>query len=94
MTSASYLNEHLTTIDPGVDHSVKLFPNPTSEALFIESDQSGSFSIYALSGRLVSSGVFGAFSKVDLSLLEGGVYLMVMTAENGGVLTKKIEILH
>ena len=94
VTSASYLNEHLTAIDPGFDHSVKLFPNPTSEALFIESDQSGSFSIYALSGRLVSSGVFGAFSKVDLSLLGGGLYLMVMTVENGGVLTKKIEILH
>lgn len=64
----------------------RMFPNPASSDLYIESDQQiSSVEIIALSGRVVYSGVFSHWTcHIDVSSIQSGLYL-VKTGTSGGV---------
>lgn len=59
-----------------VERRIKVYPNPINELLIIESDFEQNFSIYNLSGQIVSSGIVNFRSTLDCSELERGVYIL------------------
>ncbi len=72
---------------------IRLYPNPVSGNLFIESKKEAKFttSIYDINGRLLI--VANSSPSIDLSELKNGMYLVkVATAEKE--LTRKITVAH
>lgn len=66
----------LTTLN---SEQAKIFPNPSSDYIFITSNYSELFSycIYNLQGKLISTGQ--CINKVDISLLSNGFYILELT---------------
>lgn len=57
--------------------NLKLFPNPTSDSFTIAGvQQKLALNIYSLSGQLVHTQTYVPDSKIDISKLESGVYLV------------------
>ncbi len=75
------------------DARFRLFPNPTTEAVYIESDTPlVQVEIWSLSGRKVYQNTSPAdFSvRVDLQGLAPGIYLVKITLNSGEVLSQKL----
>jgi len=94
VTEASYLTEHLTSTESYTASSIRLFPNPTFGQIKIESDLRGNYLLFDLTGKLIKKDVYEAFTKIDLSTFKSGFYIITLIAENGQIITKKIEIVH
>jgi hypothetical protein len=94
VTAASYLTEHLTSTESYATGSVKLFPNPTSGRINIESDLRGNYLLFDLTGKLIKRDEFEAFTKIDLSSVKSGLYTITLIAKNGQMISKRVEILH
>jgi hypothetical protein len=85
---------------PGLDY-VNLYPNPVSDRLnvdlVLEQGKKILFRVYDLGGRIISDEgkpeVFGEGGQyrhqLDVSQLQGGLYLLVMTDEEGARLTRR-----
>ena len=61
-----------------------LYPNPTSEKLFIGSNQNGIFSykIFDLLGRLLQTGIVENNGSIDISALKESCFLFQLEMEN------------
>ena len=94
VTEASYLTEHLTSTESYTASSIRLFPNPTFGQIKIESDLRGNYLLFDLTGKLIKKDVYEVFTKIDLSTFKSGFYIITLIAENGQIITKKIEIVH
>lgn len=70
-------------IEGEVATRLKLFPNPASDFIEISSDESGTLRIFDCTGKLVGSQPFAHSQKVDLSLLENGMYLFILEGITG-----------
>ena len=55
------------------ENNIRIYPNPVQETLNIESDESVSFKIYDLDGRLLLN---GDGKSIDVSALKAGTYLL------------------
>ena len=65
----------VSAIINGVEAEVSVFPNPTYDKIFMESNIEGlSYELFDVRGKRVESGVFG--EEVDLSNFASGAYLM------------------
>lgn len=53
-----------------------VYPNPTSDGFYIKGISQGEVSIYSISGQLILQDTFEASTKIDLSQIESGVYLV------------------
>lgn len=53
-----------------------VYPNPTSNGFYIKGISQGEVSIYSISGQLILQDTFEASTKIDLSRMESGVYLV------------------
>lgn len=56
--------------------ALTLYPNPTSDGFYINGASQGDVSIYSISGQLMLRQAFDATTKIDLSQMESGVYLV------------------
>ena len=63
--------------------SIRIFPNPTTDAVSIETDQPlGSFEIYSLSGKLVGKGTI-ANARISFAHYAKGTYVIRLLGTDG-----------
>lgn len=62
--------------------AVSIYPNPTSEKLFIETQNATQWAIYDVQGRMVFSGRSDGNKTIDVSTFKNGVYVLT-TASHG-----------
>lgn len=79
-----------TSIGEGWDPGIRLFPNPVTDILSIESDRPlREVSVFTIDGQLVKQ--HSGSGAVDLSETESGIYLIQVTDETGRTLTEKVR---
>lgn len=74
-------SEYITVVDAtGMDDAsagrIRLYPNPVTDVLHIECNQSFGYRIFSLTGRLMVSG--NDRTEVDMGSFEPGIYVMVI----------------
>jgi endonuclease I len=78
-----------------IAENISVYPNPTSEIIWVEDNTSFSvnnYSIYDISGRRILFNTFNASEKkVDVSNLNSGVYLLELVSSERKI-TKKIVV--
>jgi len=96
--SAVFTESALLTVSLGTDkneqRSFRLYPNPTSSAVYVDYDDVGSASVivWDINGRLIKSQLIqNSGSSIDLSDLASGVYLFKVTTANGSTNKKVIK---
>ena len=63
---------------------IKVFPNPASNTITIETPNKGSLSIHNISGQqLLQQTITEPTTTIDISILPSGVYLVKVFGENG-----------
>ena len=73
------------------EKNIMIYPNPVKDVIFIESEENGICKIYDLSGRCVLSKKLTDQGRIDISILQKGVYFLRFFG-NSSNLTKKIII--
>ncbi len=77
---------YLTGINITEDYfsDVRLFPNPLTEKIFLNSDRNSSFDykLYTTCGALLNTGFFSKDNPIDLAIFSPGVYLLTLTAQS------------
>ena len=72
-------------------NSVKLYPNPVSDRLFIKStEQIESVSIYNINGQLVKQAI-ETTNGIDVSVLPSGVYMIQINTSNNSINQKFLK---
>jgi len=96
-TPAYFCMDNFTTKDGvgfeqiTVHNHIKLYPNPVIDQLNIDLDQlkAHSLQIYDANGRLLSERINPSIhTKIDVSMLQNGIYFMQIVTDNA-VITKK-----
>ncbi len=84
--------ENIIGLEEEIGNSFELFPNPTSNLITVELEESVSYKIYSILGKeVLLSGVLQKGNKtLDLADLDNGMYTIQMTNEHGLTTTKKI----
>jgi hypothetical protein len=74
------------------NNSVKLFPNPAKDKLYIESDFSNlTVSVFDITGKKAGDYKFkSSFGSIDVSTLVSGVYFIRIQSESGSIVKKFI----
>src|SRR5690606_19120062 len=76
-------------LETSVFHEVKMYPNPTSGLLYIESTQEvQSYEMYNLIGQQLLKGNFTG--SIDMKDISKGTYIIRLTTPNGEVFTDKV----
>ena len=74
-------------------HLLKVYPNPTSGVVFIETLSSGELYIYNSSGQLINKKeIEGELSTIGISEQSSGIYFFKFISENGGISINKITL--
>jgi hypothetical protein len=72
--------------------SVLVYPNPASEYIFIDGvDSEAKAQIYAITGQLIKDVTFTNETKISLSDVTAGIYLVKISIENSSI-TRKIIV--
>jgi len=75
-----------------------IFPNPADGQVVIRTEPGDAnhyaFTLYTLAGSPLVSGEFRKETTVDTRGLEPGFYLLHFSSASGGVVTRKLLILH
>ncbi len=72
------------------DLDLNIYPNPATEYMMIDLNQNATISIYSLAGTLVKSiDIDGNNSKVDISDLADGAYLLKLYSTEGAYLSSQ-----
>jgi len=73
-----------------LDRVISVYPNPAKHNLTLTSDVNATFtySLYDLTGRVVASGNFYGSANINLSSIEGGVYLLRLESEKNQTFKK------
>lgn len=80
-----------TAIGDNEIQNLQLFPNPVNDILLIRSESAiVSLELYALTGTKVKQESGSQINSVDLSLLASGIYILVLTDDNGNQTITKI----
>jgi hypothetical protein len=76
-------------LETSVFNEVKMYPNPTSGLLYIETSQEfQSYEVYNLIGQRLLSGSFTG--SIDMKDISKGTYIIRLTTPNGEVFTEKV----
>jgi hypothetical protein len=73
----------LSAEDNSLEAQIKVFPNPTSQSLFVSHPELNSFSIQIsdLNGKEIYSGVIAKEAPLDISNYSQGMYLVTITSK-------------
>lgn len=80
------------SIDSFDQKFITIYPNPTSETLYIDlknNTQAVKANLYNLEGKLIQTLKLASTQEIDVKNLNMGMYLLVLEDENGNVLNKK-----
>lgn len=69
--------------------NARIYPNPTEEKLFVETDGSVSYTLFDLSGKAILNGEMSAGS-ISLSSIESGTYVLHLADEAGRITQLKV----
>ncbi len=69
---------------------ITLYPNPTNEGFYIKGLPQGVVTIYSISGQYIKHQKFDAQTKIDLSEMESGVYLVQVQGKDVSYILKKL----
>ena len=97
LTKQWAVNLHATGINSINADNIKVYPNPVTGKLFIESDSKEtitSIALTSLNGSLVSkqSGTSDHIQVVDVQNISSGVYILSVTDRTGTVVYKKVMV--
>ncbi len=81
--------DELTSVEQSPKLSLKVHPNPTTNVVFVESNEIvfKEINLYNTIGVLVRPNLS---NKIDMSNLPNGIYLLQLIDQNDNILTKKI----
>lgn len=72
------------------DASIKVYPNPATDVLSVNAPINSQITLMEMSGKVIASQISeNEISKIDVSLLNDGIYLM-QVSQNGVSIVKKI----
>ena len=73
--------------------NVSIYPNPANDFVFVQTGASGlqDYTLINSSGAIVDNGAL-VNNKIDVSLLETGIYFVQIHFENGQSVTEKLVI--
>lgn len=78
-----------------IQNGIKVYPNPTKDIVYISLDELQSnfeITFYDISGKLIYEGkMYTQKKKIDISVLQSGIYILKLKDENGNVFTHKIN---
>lgn len=74
-----------------LDEGWKVYPNPTKNSLFLESDSDITWIISDTQGKLLMKGVCFVYTEIDVSSLRKGVYIVQILKENHTFFKKIIK---
>ena len=84
------ISDLLLAVDETPDFDLNIYPNPTADWINITSEEKiVKWTVYTQSGRLVSS---GQESRIDVSSLNSGAYLIKLQAKEGSVTTSFVRM--
>lgn len=69
--------------DATIFTKVNVYPNPSSQEIFIEGDVFHSAEIYNFSGYMVQKSTIGDNNRLDINGLNNGVYVVILTSSDG-----------
>ncbi len=69
--------------DAAIFTKVNVYPNPSSQEIFIEGDVFHSAEIYNFSGHMVQKSTIGDNNRLDINGLNNGVYIVILTSSDG-----------
>ena len=70
-----------------------MYPNPASDVLALRNVQSGdTWTLLTLDGRTLNQGQGGAMTRIDVSGLSGGIYLVRVVSANGPITQKPLVL--
>ncbi|SMG30470.1 Por secretion system C-terminal sorting domain-containing protein [Marivirga sericea] len=91
-----FRNSEELPVQSGEELVFQVYPNPNkSRQLYFKTNQDISVSISTLNGQQVLNGLsYVAFSSkaIDVSILEGGVYIVTATFDNGNKVSRKVVL--
>lgn len=73
-------------------NTAKVYPNPTNGMLTIDTDEAGLVELYNMAGQKIINQRFEGITVLNLSEIEKGTYLLVMT-DNNGEISRQVIVL-
>lgn len=73
---------------------VKIYPNPSSDYLFIDGVDAADYQVYNLSGQRVKTGDLRTNKSIDISRLPNGLYSLHLLGSDEAISTLKFTVLH
>ncbi len=92
MQRASYKSSETNSVYEYDQMEVKLYPNPATDRITLETDQSGSIQITDLGGKVVFTSSYSPFESIDLTGLNAGFYQLTLISNNGARVSRKVEV--
>ena len=86
-----YFSKH-DGVDENIANNANIYPNPSNGLITIDIDGENVLTVYTTAGQLVYNQSINDKTTVDLSKLEKGTYLMVLTDKDGQS-TKQVIVL-
>ncbi len=82
-----------TSITEMDEEMLKVYPNPTSEYIYLDTETDCDFIFMSIGGNQVINGQLKAGqNKIDVSMLSSGMYFIQSTNKNGNKFVKKVTI--
>jgi hypothetical protein len=84
-----YLDDITGLDEPDNSNSIKIYPNPVKNLIYIEHDISTGlhFTVYNSVGQLVKTGI--VYNQIDVSTLHRGFYFLKLTDNTGKSFTSR-----
>jgi len=82
--------EYINEILESEKSNLEIYPNPTSDFIYIKNIEKKNIKIYDISGRILDE-IFVENQKIDFSNFKAGIYFISVETENG-IKTQKIII--
>ena len=76
-------------VENKLQEEITLYPNPTTNAFTIRGIAQGEVSIYSITGQFISQQSFDTNTKIDLSKLQKGMYLVKLKAHAEAFMIQK-----
>lgn len=94
-SASNYFLTAATSINKlAIENGIKVYPNPSKDIVYISLDELQSnleIAFYDISGKLIYEGkMLTQKKKIDISVLQTGIYILKLKDENGNVFTHKI----
>lgn len=82
-----------TSIDEQDKDVLKIYPNPVNDQLFIKTEERfNRYSIFSILGEMVQSGTIRENPSLDVSNLDGGLYVIRLNGESGEAVRRFVKV--